>query len=344
MPARLRVNRDALAANYRRYRAAAAGECGAVVKADGYALGMAETAPVFEGLGCKHFFVATAAEGLALRQTLGDGVIYVLEGALPDSARPLAEAGLIPVINHEEQLAEWAPYRDREVAVHVDTGMNRLGFPAGVPESTFDGFRMSLLMTHLACADDPDHPMNEIQLRRFAHVTGRFPSLPTSIGNSAGSLLDRRYQGDLARPGIGLYGGNPWLHRPNPVQPVATLEAPVIQVRQVRSGESVGYGATWQSERPGRLAVLGIGYADGLPRRLSNLGEAVVRGKRCLIVGRVSMDLTVVDVTDTQAAMGDWVELFGPALPIDEVARRADTIAYELLTGISSRVERVYEG
>ena len=281
MPARLRVNCDALAANYRRYRAAAAGECAAVVKADGYGLGMAVTASVFEGLGCKHFFVATAVEGLALRQALGDSVVYVLEGAQPDSAGPLAEAGLIPVINHEEQLAEWAPYRDREIAVHVDTGMNRLGFPASAPKSSFDGFRLSLLMTHLACADDPDHSLNEVQLRRFTQVTGRFPGVPTSIGNSAGSLLDSRYQGDLARPGIGLYGGNPWLNRPNPGRPVATLEAPVIQIRQVQSGESVGYGATWQRAAPGRLAVLGLGYADGLPRCLSNRGEAVVRGIRC---------------------------------------------------------------
>ena len=228
--------------------------------------------------------------------------------------------------------------------MHVDTGMNRLGFPVNVRESTFDGFRVALLMTHLACADDPQHPLNATQLRRFSRVTARFPGVATSIGNSAGSLLDARYHGDLARPGIGLYGGNPWSNAPNPGQPAATLEAPVIQVRQVRAGESVGYGATWQGGTPRRLAVLGIGYADGLPRLLSNRGEAVAGGTRCPFVGRVSMDLTVIDVTDARVAVGDRVELFGAGLPIDEVAGRADTIAYELLTGISSRVERVYEG
>ncbi len=344
MPARLRVNREALAANYRQYRAAVAGDCGAVVKADGYGLGAEATAAVFQRLGCGHFFVATAAEGLALKKALRGGAVYVLEGALPDSARPLAEAGLIPVVNHEEQLAAWAPYRDREIAVHIDTGMNRLGFPQGVAGSTFDGFRVSLLMTHLACADYPPHPLNEIQLQRFAAVAERFPGVATSIGNSAGALLDKRYQGDLARPGIGLFGGNPWSNKPNPVQPVATLEATVVQIRQVAPGESVGYGATWQSRKAGRLAVLGVGYADGLPRRLSNCGEAVVRGKRCPIVGRVSMDLTVIDVTGARAVAGDWVELFGTRLPVDEVARQADTIAYELLTGISPRVPRVCEG
>lgn len=344
MPARLRVDREALAANYRRFRAAVAGDCGAVVKADGYGLGVEQTARVFEGLGCRHFFVATAAEALALRKVLRNGVVYVLEGALPDSARSLAEAGLVPVVNHEDQLAAWAPYRDREIAVHVDTGMNRLGFSAEIPDSVFDGFRVSLLMTHLACADDPPHPLNEVQLRRFARVAGRFPGVATSIGNSAGSLLEARYQGDLARPGIGLYGGNPWTNRPNPVEPVATLEASVVQIRQLAPGDSVGYGATWQSGEARRLAVLGVGYADGLPRSLSNCGEAVVKGKRCPIVGRVSMDLTVIDVSGARADTGDWVELFGAGLPIDEVARQADTIAYELLTGISSRVRRIYEG
>lgn len=344
MPARLRVNRDALAANYRLYRTAVAGDCGAAVKANAYGLGVEETAPVFERLGCGHFFVATATEGLALRKVLQGGVIYVLDGVQPETAGPLAGAGLTPVVNHEQQLAAWTPFRDREVAVHVDTGMNRLGFPVGVRGSAFDGFRVSLLMTHLACADDPAHPLNEIQLQRFAGVAERFPGAATSIGNSAGSLLDQRYHGDLARPGIGLYGGNPWLNEPNPVQPVATLEATVVQIREVAAGESVGYGATWTSGKSRRLGVLGIGYADGLPRSLSNCGEAMVRGKRCPIVGRVSMDLTVIDVTGVRAIAGDWVELFGAELPIDEVARQADTFAYELLTGISPRVQRVYEG
>ncbi len=343
MPARLRINRAALAANYRLYRAAAGSHCGAVVKADGYGLGAVESASVFAGLGCAHFFVATAAEGVALRSAVPNSTIYVLEGALADTAGSLAAAGLVPVINHAEQLAAWAPYRDRRIAVHIDTGMNRLGFPVDVSAATFKGLQPALLMTHLACADDPDHSLNETQLRRFARVARGFPGVPTSIGNSAGSLLGARYRGDLARPGIALYGGNPWLDRPNPVRPVATLEAAVVQIREVRPGEPVGYGATWRSDQPRRLAVLGLGYADGLPRRLSNCGRALVRGKPCPIVGRVSMDLTVIDVTESKAVTGDWAELFGARLPIDDVARTANTIAYELLTGISPRVARVYE-
>ncbi len=367
MSARLRVNRSALAENFRMYRAASGGRCGAVVKANGYGLGLAETASVFARLGCEHFFVANALEGVALRAALTElGVfrgathdarrgesaqqnalpeprVYILEGVRPDTAHLLAEAGLLPVINHEEQLAAWAPQRHLEIAVHVDTGMNRLGFTPDVAADTFAGFHVNLLMTHLACADEPEHPLNEMQLRRFETAAQNFPGIATSIGNSAGTLLGRRYQGGLVRPGIGLYGGNPWSSRANPVRPVATLEAPVLQVRTLRPGDTVGYGGTWRSEDLRRLAVLGIGYADGLPRRLSNRGQAVVRGKRCPIVGRVSMDLTILDVTDCDVQPGDWAELFGPQLPINEVARAADTIAYELLTGIAARVARIHE-
>jgi len=179
-------------------------------------------------------------------------------------------------------------------------------------------------------------------LQRFAQVAARFPGVATSIGNSAGALLDARYQGDLARPGIGLYGGNPWLNEPSGSRPVAALEATIVQIREVAQGEPVGYGATWRGEELRRLAVLAIGYADGLPRCLSNCGAVLVRGKRCPVVGRVSMDLTTIDVTSTNAVAGDWVELFGAGLPIDEVAAQANTIAYELLTGISPRVQRIY--
>ncbi len=343
MSARLRINRGALAANYRLFSASATGACGAVVKADGYGLGATLVASIFASLGCRHFFVATLAEGVALRRSQTEATIYVLEGARPDTAGALAESRLTPVINHQEQLAAWAPHRELGIAVHVDTGMNRLGFPETVARATFDGYRPMLLLTHLACADEPEHPLNNMQLRRFERLASQLSGLASSIGNSAGTLLGQRFQGDLARPGIGLYGGNPWSNRANPTQPVATLEAPVLQIRTVQPGESVGYGATWRSDRPGRLAVLGIGYADGLPRALSNRGEAAVAGGRCPIVGRISMDLTTIDVTDCVVQTGDWAELFGAQLPIDTVANRAQTITYELLTGISPRVARICE-
>ena len=343
MRARLRVDRSALADNYGLFRETAAGACGAVVKADGYGLGAVRVASIFADLGCRHFFVATACEGVALRRAHPEVGIYVLEGAMPTTSGCLAKSRLTPVINHHEQLAAWEAHRDLDIAVHVDTGMNRLGFARSFTGEHLVGYRPTLLMTHLACADEPEHPLNERQLRRFEAVAQQLPGVSTSIGNSAGTLLGRRFQGDLVRPGIGLFGGNPWSSRANPTRPVATLEAPVLQIRKLAAGEPVGYGAAWQSDRPRRLAVLGIGYADGLPRRLSNCGEVVVRGRRCPVVGRVSMDLTTVDVTDCDARTGDWVELFGRQLAIDAVAKTADTIAYELLTGIAPRVARIFE-
>lgn len=342
MTARLRISRRAFTANYHRFRAAAGGTVGAVVKADGYGLGALPLARALVDAGCRHLFVARAAEGLALRRELAEPSVYVFEGALPDTAETLAAQRLIPVLNSPAQLALWAPRSQDPVAVHVDTGMNRLGFPANVGADIFKGFHIGLLITHLACADEPDHPLNALQLERIGALRARFPGVPMSIGNSAGILNGADFQGDLARPGIGLYGGNPWADRPNPMQPVATLEAQVVQMRDLAAGEAVGYGASHRAEAPMRLAVVGIGYGDGLPRLLSNRGELHAKGRRCPIVGRVSMDLTTVDATGADLAPGDWMEAFGANLPVDEVAAKADTLAYELLTGIRPRVARLY--
>ncbi|MYG13546.1 MAG: alanine racemase [Gammaproteobacteria bacterium] len=205
------------------------------------------------------------------------------------------------------------------------------------------GVEVGLLVTHLACADVPEHPLNALQAERIGRLRERFPGVRLSIGNSAGILNGAGFGCDLARPGIGLYGGNPWAERPNPMQPVATLEAQVVQVRTVGAGEAIGYGASWTAERPTAVAVLGIGYADGLPRLLSNRGAVAANNRRCPMLGRVSMDLTAIDATGADLAVGDWVEAFGPNLPVDEVAAKANTIAYEILTGISPRVERQYE-
>ncbi len=341
--ARLRINRSALAHNYQLFRERVDGEVGAVVKADAYGVGVVAACEVFAGLGCRHFFVAHAAEGLAVRRLLADVEIFVFEGVWPDTADVLADANLTPVINHEAQLATWRPHRRRPIAVHVDTGMHRLGFAVDLTADRFIDFEVGLLMTHLACADEPDRPENRAQLARFADVSRHFDGVTTSIGNSAGSLLGPEFQGGLVRPGIGLYGGNPFKERPTPVQTVATLEARIVQIRDVPAGATVGYGATNRAERDRRIAVLGLGYADGLPRRLSNQGAVVVNGRRCSIVGRVSMDLTGVDVTDADAAVGDWAEVFGGALSVDEVATSAGTIGYEILTGIGTRVPRVFE-
>ena len=321
---RLTVDLDALAANYRVFRARSEDGVAAVVKADAYGLGMASVSRRLHEEGCRRFFVATEEEGLALRRELPrDCEIYVFSGEV-------SAQGLIPVANQPSQL------RPGPVAVHVDTGMHRLGFvPGEVPED----IDVRLLLTHLACADTPDHPQNAIQLKRFEAVAARFPGVPVSIGNSAGILNGVRGMG---RPGIGLYGGNPYSDRDNPMRCVATLEGQVLQVRRVRAGESVGYGGTARLERDAVVAVVGAGYADGVPRLLSNRGAVAIRGNRAPILGRVSMDMTHVEATDVALGRGDWVEFFGPTVSVDEVARWAQTIAYEVLTGVGARAERRY--
>ena len=344
MTARLRIDLQALTANYRTFREAAAGAVGAVVKADAYGLGAEAVGRALAVAGCEHFFVARASEGVALRLALAEPEIHILEGVFPETVDALLEHGLNPVLNSPEQLAIWGATRPSAVSIHVDTGMNRLGFPFDVSPEAFAGCRVLLLMTHLACADEPEHPLNALQLQRIGRLRQRFPGTKLSVGNSAGILNGGDFQSDLARPGIGLYGGNPWAERPNPMRVVAALEAQVVQVREVEPGETIGYGASHQAARRMSVAVIGIGYADGLPRLLSDRGEVFVNGRRCPMLGRVSMDLTAIDATGVGLQVGDWVEVFGPNLPVDEVAAQASTIAYEILTGISQRVERRYEG
>jgi alanine racemase len=343
---RLRIDLDALAANYRMFQAAAApADAAGVVKADAYGLGAIPVARRLWREGCRRYFVATAAEGAALRAGLPDARIYVFEGVEPDTAGTLLAADLVPVLNHEGQLDCWrAAAPGRSAAVLFDTGMHRLGFGWDAPATTFDGVPLELLMTHLACADEPGHPLNRLQIERFAAIRARHPGVPASIGNSAGALGVVGAAAELCRPGIGLFGGNPFSDRVNPMATVATLEGRVLQVRTVPAGEAVGYGASFRARGAVTLAIVGLGYADGLPRLLSNRGMAWVAGERRPIVGRVSMDLTVVDVTGLSVTVGDWVEFFGPRIPLDEVAGWAGTIGYELLTRLGPRLERIYVG
>ena len=322
---RLIVDLDALADNYATLKARAAGDVAAVVKANAYGLGALPVARRLVAEGCRQFFVATEAEGVALRPVLPkDAEIFVFSG---EATAP----GLIPVANLAEQLGA------SPVALHVDTGMQRLGFPwDAVPTMAAS---VKLLISHLACADTPDHPMNATQIRRFEAVAAQFPGVPTSLANSAGILNG---VAGLGRAGIGLYGGNPWVDRPNPMHPVATFEGQVLQVRTVRAGETVGYGAGRTMERDAEVAVVGVGYADGVKRLLSNRGATAFDGKRLPIIGTISMDLTHLDSTGTGLKRADWVEFCGPNLSVDEMARGAGTIAYEILTGIGHRVERQY--
>ena len=340
---RLRVDLGALAANYRLFqKVARPGTSAAVVKADAYGLGALPVADTLHAAGCRDFFVASAEEGCSLRARLEGVRIFVFEGARADNVAALAGAGLVPVLNHSAQLEVWRSAGNGPAAVHVDTGMHRLGFPPDVTAADCQGVSVILLVTHLACADEPAHPLNALQLERLARVRARFPGVPVSIGNSAAMLTDATRCGDLGRPGVGLYGGNPFGSGASRVRPVATLEGRILQVRQVAAGDSVGYGATFTAPAPMEVAVVGLGYGDGLPRLLSNRGEAWLDGARCPIVGRVSMDLTTVDVSGRGAREGDWVEFLGAGVSVDEVAAWAETIPYEVLTGIGRRPQRLY--
>lgn len=356
----LTVDLVALASNWRTLRDIAAGaECAAVVKADGYGTGLEPSGTALWQAGARTFFVAHPDEGRRLRAVLPEATIYVLNGLPPGAAPALADAVLRPVLGSLAEIEEWAGFcRGRAplpAALHVDTGMNRLGLAAGEAETLVErgdlltAFSPALIMSHLACADMPDHPLNRLQLERFRQFRALFPGLPASLANSAGILAGPAYHFDLVRPGIALYGAESVERRP-PLAPVATLAARVIQVRDAQAGETVGYGATRSLAHDSRIAILSIGYADGYLRAAGSAdwrqGASVAfSGRRAPLLGRVSMDLVAVDVTDIpRVERGEHAEMFGPTILVDEVARAAGTIGYELLTGLGSRYARHYVG
>ena len=346
--ARLTVDLSALRANFRLLTRAshhrAYGACGAVVKADAYGLGARPVAHALVEESCTDFFVATVEEGLNLSGHVGDARIYVFSGPVDATdAALMAANGLTPVLNDAAQVSYWRRHGRLPVAIHADTGMNRLGFEAAamVPEM-FKGLEVALVLSHLANADEPTDPMNSRQVALFETVKAKFPTARTSLANSAAVLSG--VQSDLDRPGIALYGGNPFSSGRNPMQPVATLEACVVGLRNVRAGEPVGYGGTFTAGRNMRLAILGIGYADGIPRGLSSAAEVAYRETRLPVVGRVSMDMMNVDASAVaeHIEVGDWVEVFGRTVSVDDTAAWASTISYEVLTRIGMRVERRY--
>jgi alanine racemase len=350
--ATLVIDLDALARNYARLRAAAApSECAAVVKADAYGLGVAPVARRLLAEGCKRFFVATAAEAAELRALAPNAAIYVLEGARDGEVDTLAAARATPVLCSLEQVERW---RGRGRALlQIDTGMSRLGLSSRDVEELehrpdlLVGIEIELVVTHLACADEPEHPLNCLQLEAFERLRRRLAAARVSIGNSAGTLTGGAQRGDVVRPGIGLYGGNPFADRPNPFEPVITLTAPIVQLREVDAAQTVGYGATFGVAPPARLAVVALGYADGYPRALGNCGVVAIGGRRAPVVGRVSMDLICCDVTALPhdcVHVGAPVEAVGQNVPLDEVAAAAGTIGYEILTRLSPRLKREYRG
>jgi alanine racemase len=360
----LTIDLDALLANYRRLRKLAApAECAAVVKADAYGLGLGQAAPALARAGCKTFFVATLGEAQALRQLLPHATIYVFAGLMPATAELFHQHDLRPVLNSAEEIREWAGFSASKgetlpCAVHIDSGMNRLGLSAEEVDAVagardlWSVLKLSLVMSHLACADEPTHPKSEVQRKAFDRLRARLPKALASLANSAGILLGPDYAYDLVRPGIALYGGKPHREGTNPFLPVVHLKGRILQVRTVAAGETVGYGATRRLQQSSRVAIVSVGYADGLFRSLSakddEEGLVVYIGSHAApILGRVSMDLITIDVTfvpETASRRGQWVELIGPNVSAQELARHAGTIDYEVLTNLGRRALRRYIG
>ena len=357
----LSIDLGAIKKNWR-YLASHAGsaECGAAVKGNAYGLGVEPVGRALWEAGCRSFFVARPKEGEELRGVLPEATIYVLDGLFPGQAEFYAQHNLLPALISIEEAKEWAAFgrvygRKLPCAIHVDTGINRLGFSMDEYQAvlndsaTMDGLGVSLLMSHLACADEPKHPLNAKQRDAFKQVRAKLPGVPASLANSAGIFLGKAYAHDLVRPGIAIYGGNPTPALANPMHAVALLEGTILQTRDVETNQTVGYGATWKTSRRSRVAILGAGYKDGVPRSLSsgnsnNPPQVFLGGKRCPIIGRVSMDMMAIDVTDLAQAVrrGDRAEILGPNILIDEAANWAGTISYELLTRLGSRYARLY--
>jgi alanine racemase len=347
---RVVVNLAALVHNYARLaETALPGSCAAVVKANAYGLGVDQVATRLFEAGCRHFFVATLEEALELRSLLPEPELFVLNGTQGAGNEKFVSANLTPVLNTRAELRTWG--RAGPACVHIDSGMSRLGLsPGDVDAIRLEAGRLPkvdvrYVMTHLACADEPDHPLNRKQIEIFDAARSLWPKAQTSIGNSAGTLLAEDYRSDLARPGIALYGGNPFRKAPQPMEPVVTVQARLLQLRDIRPGATVGYGATFAAAEATRIGTVAIGYADGYMRSLSNCGIAEVAGQRVPVVGRVSMDLITVDVTSVprdSLTEGDWITLIGGSISLEEVATLAGTINYELLTALGHRLDRVY--
>ena len=338
-------------------------ECAAVVKADAYGCGLEAVTARLAKAGCKTFFVADLAEGARVRALARDAVIYVLNGLLPQTAQAFAAANLRPVINGPAELAEWDAFVAATswrggAALHVDTGMNRLGLSpdeavAVASRVQLENHGFTLLMSHLACAETPSNSMNDRQIRLFRELRILFRGVSSSLANSSGIFLGGgTVHCDLVRPGVALFGGNPTPGQSNPMRPVVELKGRIVQVREVKRGDTVGYGASYTAQRPSRLAIVAVGYADGFLRsaagdRNKPPAQVIVAGKRCPLAGRVSMDLIAVDVTDVpdgRARRGDFATLIGAELGIDELAAALGTISYEVLTRLGHRLHRVYKG
>ena len=348
----LTVDLGALAENWKLLSARVApAECGAVVKADAYGTGIEAAVPALVKAGCKTFFVAHASEGVRVRHVAPQATIYVLNGLLTDALPALIEHDLRPVLGSMENVVAWQNVPGmRACALHVDTGMNRLGLaPNDVAAAMSKDIAVDLLMTHFVSSEDVSDATNDIQIARFQAIRHQAPHARTSLANSSALFLPQKPYGDLVRPGYALYGGNPTPNEKNPMRAVVSLEAPILQVRTIEGGDKVGYNAQWTAKRRTKLATIGIGYADGLPRAAMATdirpgGEAIVAGVRCPFAGRVSMDLTVIDVTEVPdaALAGATAKLLCEEITVDDLGLRSATIGYEILTRLGTRYHRRY--
>lgn len=357
--AELTVDLGAIADNWRILaRRVPTAECGAVVKADAYGCGIEQVVPALVWAGCHTFFVAHLSEARRVRKVAPDATIYVLNGLLPGSAISYQAINARPVLGSAEDIAEWISHGHHGfAALHVDTGMNRLGL--GVDEATslkdhkiLDQLEICLLMTHFTAAEQPDDPANLSQVTRFAKLCELFPETSKSLLNSSGHFLDVAQPYDLTRPGFALYGGNPLPAEDNPMKPVVRLTARILQTRVVADGEGVGYNSRWHAKGRRKLATICLGYADGFPRNASGTdhvpgGHAMVGGVKCPFAGTVSMDLIIIDVSEAPAGTavrGCEVTLIGDGLDLESVATSAKTVGYELLTNLGRRYTRTYVG
>jgi alanine racemase len=360
----LTVDLDALVANWRKLeKTAVPAECAGVIKANAYGCGAEPVARALAAAGCKTFFVATLDEAKAARAVLpSSAVIYVLDGFFQNCGDAYAKSDARPVIGDLNELAEWDVFCRRSgwagsAAIHIDTGMNRLGMSLTeaqgiIPRINAGDHGITLVMSHLACAESLNHPLNARQLATFREIASLFSGVPASLSNSSGIYLGASFQFDMVRPGAALYGVNPTPEADNPMLPVIDLKARVMRIRNVERGESVGYGAVWTARRPTRLAIVSAGYADGYFRAAgggdgTRSAEVVVAGRRCPVAGRISMDLLAVDITDLPSnavRRGQMVTLIGEGISVDELAHHFGTIGYEVLTSLGRRYARAYKG
>jgi alanine racemase len=359
----LTVDLDAIVANWRKLeKTAVPAECAAVVKANAYGCGAEHVARALAAAGCKTFFVANLDEARIVRAAAPAAALYALGGFFANTGDSYAKIDCRPVIGDLNELAEWDVFCRRSgwsggAAIHIDTGMNRLGLTISeaqgiIPRINAGDHGITLVMSHLVSAEQLNSPLNARQLTTFREIVSLFSGVPASLANSSGIFLGPQFQFDLVRPGAALYGVNPTPEADNPMRQVVDLKARIVQIRNIDRGETVGYGGTWTARRPTRLAIIAAGYADGYFRAASaNDGtrgaEVVVAGKRCPIAGRISMDLIAVDITDLDknaARRGHMVTLIGEGITVDEVAHHFGTIGYEVLTSLGRRLARIYKG